>query len=774
MNHTRLFSRPALVAALAVLTCTQALWAHDGDDMMLRDQQVPYDGKIYHHSSDGGIAGGGSDVTFPASGIELLSWIPVTQFDPANTSASTVEGYVSPSGREYAVIGLSGGTGFVEVTDPGNAAIVGFITGPNSLWKDVRVYGHFAYSVSEGGSGIQVMDMNQIDSGVVTFVGAFNTPAGTAASTHTMFINQDSGYLYRCGGGSTFGVRVYSLADPANPTYIGTVNPLRYTHECQVVNYTSGPYAGKEIIFCYSDSGSGGGNPGIDILDITNKLAPVMLHNAVPGTDYPNPKFSHQGWLTPDRHYIYVDDELDQQNPNGPYLTRIIDVSNLSAPVYVGTFDNGAGAIDHNLYTKGNLLFESNYRSGLRIFDATNPTSPVEIAYFDTYPPDNAAAFNGLWDNYPYLPSGIILGSDIEKGLFVWKLGPGELNFTYPKGRPDFLNPAGDSIQLSITDNGGTLDPKSATLWKDTGSGYNSSALVPQGGNLFSAVFPAIPCSSDVHYYLSAQTTDGITVRDPVGAPTTFYQATAALGQTVGFSDSFETDTGWVSGAPGDDATTGQWVRVDPVGTAAQPEDDHTPLGTMCWVTGQGVPGGGLGDADVDGGSTTLTSATFDATAGQQAAITYWRWYSNNMGSDPGNDTMPVLISNDNGAHWVQLELVSENAGAWVHKSFNISDFVTPSNQMKIRFIARDLGLGSIVEAGVDDVQVVYYQCTPGLPGDINGDGFVNSTDWLAVINSWGNCPTPPAACPADISPLPSGDGVVNASDLLMVINNWG
>src|SRR4030095_6376601 len=201
------------------------------------------------------------------------------------------------------------------------------------------------------------------------------------------------GYLYAGGGGSTQGVRIYSLANPASPAYVNTVNSLRYIHECQVVNYTSGPYAGKEIIFCYSDTGSGGGNPGVDIIDVTNKLAPVTLHNAAPGTDYPNPKFSHQGWLSPDRQYIHIDDELDNQNPNGPYLTRIMNVSNLSAPFYVGTFDNGAGAIDHNLYTKGNLIFESNYRSGLRIFDATNPISPAGVAHFHTHPPDQRAAF---------------------------------------------------------------------------------------------------------------------------------------------------------------------------------------------------------------------------------------------------------------------------------------------------------------------------------------------------------------------------------------------
>jgi choice-of-anchor B domain-containing protein len=387
---------------------------------MMAPTDPPYDGPIWQLTGSKGHPG----ITFASQNVKLLSWIPVTQFDPTFTAANTCEGYVSPSGREYAIIGLSGGTGFVEVTNPAAATIVGLIPDCGiclqSVWRDIKVYGTYAYSVSEEPTtGIQIIDMSNIDNGIVTLANTVSTDAG--GRTHTNEINKASGFLYRCGGGSTTGLRIYSLTNPTTPTLVATTATGRYFHECQVVTYKSGPYAGKEIVFGFTDGNSGGGTPGVTILDVTNKSAIVTL---TANYQYVGGSFSHQGWLSSDRHYLYLDDELD-----GNPATRIIDVSNLSAPLQVGSFSSGSTAIDHNLYTRGNLILESNYRSGIRIFDATNPTVPVHVGFFDTYEADDLSQYGGLWDNYPYLPSGIVLGSDMSKGLFVWCVGkPGDMN----------------------------------------------------------------------------------------------------------------------------------------------------------------------------------------------------------------------------------------------------------------------------------------------------------------------------------------------------------
>ncbi|MBI5765492.1 MAG: choice-of-anchor B family protein [Planctomycetes bacterium] len=364
--------------------------------------------------------GGQPGVTFPANGVQLLSWLTVTDFGSQNTSGSTVEGYVSPSGREYALMGISCGTGFVDVTDPTNPVIVGFVAGPCSLWRDIRTYQDHAYAVSEGGEGVQIIDLSQIDAGIVTYEGRITAPNAHQISSHTIEVNQQSGYLYRCGGGSTKGVKIYSLANPAAPAHVNTIFATRYVHECQVVTYDSGTYAGREIAFMYNDTGSGGGTPSLGIIDVTDKMNPIEMSNY----QYPGGGFSHQGWLSTDRQYVFLDDEFDENNLGIPTTTHVISVSNLSNPVQVATFTNGSPSIDHNQYVKGSRLFQSNYRSGLRIWDVTNPTSPTEMAWFDTYPDNDSPNYNSLWDNYPYLPSGIILGSDIEKGLFIWCADP--------------------------------------------------------------------------------------------------------------------------------------------------------------------------------------------------------------------------------------------------------------------------------------------------------------------------------------------------------------
>ncbi len=171
-------------------------------------------------------------------------------------------------------------------------------------------------------------------------------------------------------------------------------------------------------------------------------------------------------------------------------------------------------------------------------------------------------------------------------------------------------------------------------------------------------------------------------------------------------------DEGWGLGSP-NNASTGLWTRVDPRGTAAQTEDDHTPgAGVKCWVTGQGSPGGSVGENDVDGGSTTLVSPVFDLAGSIAAHVRYWRWYSNNQGSSPGADTFAVDVSNDGGSSWVSAELLgptgTDAVGGWIAADLDLESILPVTSQMRLRFIASDLGSGSIVEAGVDDVTVTY------------------------------------------------------------------
>jgi choice-of-anchor B domain-containing protein len=302
----------------------------------------------------------------------------------------------------------------MDVSDPGDPRMVAFVRGPDSLWRDMKVYRDFAYAISEGGNGIQVMDMSGIDDGVVTLVREVNDI--DTGRTHTVAIDTESGFLYRCGGRSN-GLRIYSLEDPAKPTLVSEWQD-KYVHECQVLTYSEGDYAGRQIAFVCGGFNGGWSETGLDILDVTDKANITKLGRVT----WANPGYSHQCWLSPDRKWAFLNDELDETSYGLPSTTHVINLEDLSNPYHAGTFTNNNTAIDHNLYTKDDMLFCANYRSGLRVWQYTDPLNPKEIAYFDTWPGDDLPQFNGLWNNYPYLPSGIIIGSDIERGMFVWRL----------------------------------------------------------------------------------------------------------------------------------------------------------------------------------------------------------------------------------------------------------------------------------------------------------------------------------------------------------------
>lgn len=423
--------------AILLLLGATALFAHR-DDPKASGRVPPYAGPGFRSSMPAGSVQpfGGALPNFPRQGVQLLSWIPLGDIDPQLTSGSDCWGYASPSGREYALFGHSHGMTVLEVTNPGAPLVLTTLPGPVSIWRDIKVYGHHAYVVSEGvGADLQVVDLSLVDAGVVTLVNTVTT--GGTSRTHNLAIDADSGFLYRCGGGSAGALRIYSLADPANPTYVATW-PDRYVHDCQVVTYTSGPYSGKQIAFCCTGFNAGWVEPGIDILDVTDKQNIVPLDRYL----YPGGVYSHQAWLSEDRQYLFLNDEVDEQQFGLPTTTLVIDVSTLTNPFLADTFTNGSTAVGHNLYTRDQQVFEANYRSGLRVFDISNPLAAVETAFFDTWPDDDLPHYNGLWNVYPYFPSGVLLGSDLERGLFLWYLGPVTTDCN--------LNSIDDAVELQL------------------------------------------------------------------------------------------------------------------------------------------------------------------------------------------------------------------------------------------------------------------------------------------------------------------------------------
>ena len=401
---------------------------HSGDDYHM-DIPVPLSFKELAPSScSGGFSG-----EYPCQGIDFMSRVALSSFNGNPASASNLWGYVDlDDNREYAIIGLRNGTGVVDVTDPANPVVVETIIGVTSQWREVKVYQFwndaasrwdaYAYVTTEGaGGGIQILDLTQLPNSVslaATWTGVStshtdqisNIDFSTNVSNNPAF----PPILY-ISGANTGGLRFVSLANPTSLSEVGfwtgTYSHDTYPHVFTDAraNQCAPGHNPCEVVFSFA------GTAGLKIIDVTNKSAPVTLSTLT----YSQLGYVHSGWISNDGNYLFLHDELDEQNFGGNSRIRTINITSLTAPTVSTIYTGPTLAIDHNGYTIGNKFYFSNYTRGIGVLDVTNPNAPVQLSFFDTYPTSNSATFNGAWGIYPFLPSGNILISDIQRGLIV-------------------------------------------------------------------------------------------------------------------------------------------------------------------------------------------------------------------------------------------------------------------------------------------------------------------------------------------------------------------
>jgi choice-of-anchor B domain-containing protein len=369
--------------------------------------------------------------------VELLSHVPLATFTDGSARANDITSYVSPLGEEYAVIGLEKSVAFVRVTDPVNPVVVAVMAGldegggnliaardhddspqkEGSIWRDMKVYDQYAFAVTEAesGSGVQVFDLSQIDADFVTDITPL-TQIGPDTS-HNIAVNPESGFLYLMGSSNTYGfgsnggIVAVDVNNPSSPLANAEWTwDTRYIHDAVVVTYSSGDYAGREILYGFGESS------GVYVIDVTDKANMVTIGF----TDYPNIRYSHSGSLSQDLKYLFVNDELDEiHDPDiTTTATHILNVEDPSTPYYVATFTNGVAASDHNSFVRDNFLYLASYRAGLRVYDVTDPMIIVERGYYDTIASSDTG-LDGAWGVDANLPSGIVLISDVSGGLFV-------------------------------------------------------------------------------------------------------------------------------------------------------------------------------------------------------------------------------------------------------------------------------------------------------------------------------------------------------------------
>ena len=477
-NGIRLAAAAAIVAlgATAIGIGASAHPAHDlSGEIGAMYKGRAYDGIVDEVSPGGVPMEALSDVRcedgmagiFPCHKVDLASFLPLPDLEA--TFVNDVWGWEdSQTGMQVAIVGSFEGTAFVDVTDGLNPVYLGTLATPTdpfdfgNIWGDIRVYDDTAYIVSEAfdistyvpatgeldGFGIQIVDLTQFRGATGQISVSETNRLDDVTQTHNVSLNEDSGRLYVVGSvygldnacsspnpgfpvlNGTGGAIIYDVAsNPASPALIGCLNDDGYTHDIQCVTY-AGPdadYQGREICI-------GSNEDTVTIYDATDPANPVIVDRL----EYDSAGYTHQGWLSEDHTYFFLGDELDEYfGLVAERTTYIWDFTDLDAAELRGVHSDGNSSIDHNMFVRQGLLYQSNYTSGLWIYDGwkADQGRVTMRGYFDVFPSDDRTDFFGTWGNYPYFGDGKVIVSSSDEGLFVLQSRAKSSNNTFAKGR---------------------------------------------------------------------------------------------------------------------------------------------------------------------------------------------------------------------------------------------------------------------------------------------------------------------------------------------------
>lgn len=406
---------------------------------------------------------------------DLLSHVAFADVSGNPGASADVWGFVDlNTNREYAIVGYNNGTAVFDVTDPASPAEIGFVDGQSTVWRDIKVYQFFnanekrwnayAYVTADGISeGLFIIDLSGLPQSIerVAYNGDFGAAHNVfAASTDFgtgLSLTGAAPSLIIAGsnnGGGRF--RVYSLAAPESPAFVAipNVSANDYMHDAasiiirdarkdtQCVNASD--YC--EILFDFNES-------TVDVWDITAPANPVRLSR----TPYANSAYTHSGWPSEDGQYLFVHDELDEQNNGLMTTVRTFSLADLTNPLgLVGTWAGPTAAIDHNGFVRGNRYYMSNYSRGLTILDISDPATLRSAGRLDTYPFSDSANFVGAWGVYPYFHSGNIAISDISSGFYM----AGDNTLESASGRlslsaASYSTSEGGALTITLQRNGG-------------------------------------------------------------------------------------------------------------------------------------------------------------------------------------------------------------------------------------------------------------------------------------------------------------------------------
>ncbi|MEM6397117.1 MAG: choice-of-anchor B family protein [Bacteroidota bacterium] len=672
---------------------------------------------------------------------------------------SDVWGYVAPDGTEYALVGLFDGLSIVSLADPDDIEELHFIPGDESIWRDIKTFGDYAYVVADtGDDGLLIVDLSGLPASVSHQYFNLNPPGpGVLNQAHNIYIDESLGYAFIAGANvNSGGMLIYDVATTPGTAGFVALGPNVYAHDVYVDNNLM--YA-SEI--------------GVGNLSIYNISNPNNI--TLEGSVITPFAFTHNAWSTTNNQTVFTTDERANAS------VAAYDISDLSNPVLLDEFrpqrSLNTGAIPHNVHVLGDYLIISSYTDGIEIVDASVPDQMVEVGFFDTWPGQDGG-FNGTWGAYPFLPSGLVLGTDISTGLYVVEvdyqiagrisglvtdassgdpINGAQVQLATPAGVSDLSQADGSyalgsaefgTFVLSCTSAG--YEDFSITLTLDSGDQLDQPIeLVPLSsfsvsGRVVEASIGAPIDDAEVRIenengeFIASTNSEGNFSLSSVfsgeydlisskwgfeneGENVTIDPGTI-LNRTMnrGYLDGFYGDQGWTSGG---DATTGDWVRAIPIetsssGSVANPGQDAAgsrDIGSYAYVTGNG--GGTVGTDDIDGGTVTLTSPIIDLTLFQSndLVVSYQYWFFNGFGNGAPDDELTIAIDNGSDQQVMKTYTVDDNTSQWIADSLFFNDLSIPiTSEMRIVVSSFDLGNANVVEAGFDDFRI--GQNTTALP----------------------------------------------------------
>ena len=353
---------------------------------------------------------------------DSLNMVKYANVDIPNTEYGNCWGWVAPNGDEFAIIGHKTAINVYNVTNPRNPVLVHQrVDGSNTIWREFKSYQNFIYGVCESSEGLEILNMNGYN---------FFQSTQHFTTAHTLQIDVPNGRLYVAGsnqGAAREGLVIYDLTqNPGNPTMIKKINFDTLLGNPSLNMYVHDVYVKDGIAYASH------GYSGFYIWDL-NDVNNIQLLGSLESSGS-NQWYNHSSWLHDNGQYSYVAEEVPNGRPmaifkletDGQGNIAISDIKRFKDPLALPATNN----TPHNPYVLNNGLYISYYHDGIQIYDVTSPENPIRVAYYDTYPENNGSysGYHGAWGVYPYLPSGTIIASDIEHGLYTLGLRFGRMN----------------------------------------------------------------------------------------------------------------------------------------------------------------------------------------------------------------------------------------------------------------------------------------------------------------------------------------------------------